>query len=412
MDRCSETPKDEAVNAYGCSPSQLDRDGDGVTNSNDSCSNTPVDETANADGCSPSQIDTDTDGVLDPADQCPETPADETANEAGCSSSQLDSDNDGVNDSIDTCPETPEGETINAEGCSSSQLDSDSDGVNDSIDTCPETPAGETANETGCSSSQTDSDGDGVYDNIDTCPDTPAGEAVNEEGCSASQYEADNSVDTNGSIINPIPDTGQTACVNAAYETIACPTDEINPLYGQDGCFSSNPPSYTKLDASGTALEASEAQWAMVRDNVTGLIWEVKTTDGTIHDINNMYTWYDSNPETNGDNPGTNGDGTDTEDFINTLNSSAFGGHTDWRLPSANELLSIVDYGKCDPALDTVFFPYAYHSSEDATSFWTSNTDIKTLPSNTAFSVNLRYGYSITYDKTSALYIRAVRNGQ
>jgi len=31
-----------------------------------------------------------------------------------------------------------------------------------------------------------------------------------------------------------------------------------------------------------------------VRDNVTGLIWENKTDDGTIHDKNNQYTWYDS----------------------------------------------------------------------------------------------------------------------
>ena len=59
----------------------------------------------------------------------------------------------------------------------------------------------------------------------------------------------------------------------------------------------------------------------MVRDNVTGLFWEVKTDDGSIHDKDNTYTWYDSNPATNGGNAGTAGEGTDTEDFIEALNS-------------------------------------------------------------------------------------------
>jgi hypothetical protein len=48
----------------------------------------------------------------------------------------------------------------------------------------------------------------------------------------------------------------------------------------------------------------------MVRDNVTGLIWEVKQDkDGTPdyanpHDADNIYTWYNSNSETNGGDSG------------------------------------------------------------------------------------------------------------
>ncbi len=47
-------------------------------------------------------------------------------------------------------------------------------------------------------------------------------------------------------------------------------------LYGQDANYSINPMSYTKLDGSGNNLLDSATSWAMVRDNVTGLIWEVK----------------------------------------------------------------------------------------------------------------------------------------
>ncbi len=68
--------------------------------------------------------------------------------------------------------------------------------------------------------------------------------------------------------------------------------------------------SYTKIDSRAALLD-SAASWVMVKDNVTGLIWEMKTNkDGVInyndpHDSDNMYTWYDSNPATNGGYVGT-----------------------------------------------------------------------------------------------------------
>jgi hypothetical protein len=132
---------------------------------------------------------------------------------------------------------------------------------------------------------------------------------------------------------------------------ITCPSPG-QPFYGQDGNYTINPPSYTKLDAQGNDLADDAPSWVMVRDNVTRLIWEMKTDDGSIHDKDNKYTWYDSNPTTNGDNAGTPGDGTDTEDFINALNAANFGGHSDWRMPTVNELRSIVDYGRSDPAIN------------------------------------------------------------
>ena len=51
MDQCPSTPNGETVDANGCSDSQKDTDGDGVTDDLDQCPNTPTGETVDANGC-------------------------------------------------------------------------------------------------------------------------------------------------------------------------------------------------------------------------------------------------------------------------------------------------------------------------------------------------------------------------
>lgn len=158
---------------------------------------------------------------------------------------------------------------------------------------------------------------------------------------------------TGGAWAAQVPDTGQVKCYNNTGE-IPCPSPG-QPFYGQDASYGINPMSYTKLDASGNALPVSATSWVMVKDNVTGLIWENKTDDGTIHDMDNKYTWYDpDNPI-----PGTPGDGTDTKDYLDALNREHFGGYSDWRLPHLNELASLVNHGipQPGPKIDAGFFP-------------------------------------------------------
>ena len=71
-----------------------------------------------------------------------------------------------------------------------------------------------------------------------------------------------------------LPDTGQTKCYDDTQE-ITCPSPG-QPFYGQDAQYSTYPQSYTKLNENGYALPHEAPSWVMVRDNVTGLIWEVK----------------------------------------------------------------------------------------------------------------------------------------
>jgi hypothetical protein len=203
----------------------------------------------------------------------------------------------------------------------------------------------------------------------------------------------------------PVPDSGQTKCYNNTVE-IPCPSSG-QPFYGQDANYTINPMSYTKLDGSGNALSSSATSWVMVKDNVTGLIWENKTFDGTIHDQKKTFTWYDSNPATNGGYAGTPGNGTDTEDFIGALNSAHFGGYSDWRLPTITELGSIVNYDIPSPG-PTI--NAAYFTNTVSSSYWSSTTYM--ISTNEARGVAFAYGDDGGGYKSNSHYVRAVRGGQ
>lgn len=134
---------------------------------------------------------------------------------------------------------------------------------------------------------------------------------------------------------------------------------------------------FTKISNSGADLPASAAlgsganDWACTRDNVTGLIWEVKTTSG-LRSMNHIYTWYmTGSPDGNNGTPAaTTGTATcatlgrcDTEKFVADVNSVASNpvalcGYRDWRMPTVTELHGIVDFGRANLAIDPTYFPY------------------------------------------------------
>jgi hypothetical protein len=188
----------------------------------------------------------------------------------------------------------------------------------------------------------------------------------------------------------PLPDTGQTR--------------DYSSTFGEDSDYTINPPSYTKLDDNGNALPVSATEWVMVRDNVTGLVWEVKTDDDSIHDKDNLYTWYDSNPQTNGGHAGTPGPGTDAEDFINNLNANDFGGFSDWRLPTVKELRCILNRGSY-PVINTEFFPQTIASL--ASFYWSSTTEVG--DNTRAWEVYFYTGALGQSYKSISRYVRAVR---
>ena len=90
-------------------------------------------------------------------------------------------------------------------------------------------------------------------------------------------------------------------------------------------------------------------------------------------------------------------------------NTLVLGGHSDWRLPNINELLSIVDYSKYDPALDTSIF-----QNYSSAAYWssTSTLPIATVSSALYVSFYNQGGASLRSYKSSRGWVRCVRDVQ
>ncbi|CAK0750035.1 exported hypothetical protein [Gammaproteobacteria bacterium] len=138
---------------------------------------------------------------------------------------------------------------------------------------------------------------------------------------------------------------------------------------------------YTKIANNGTELPVSvgldslPGSWACTRDNVTGLTWEVKTSDDGPRDQRWTYTWYNTNAATNGGSAGTANGGTcytsgrcDTDKYTADVNTAGLCGYHDWRMPTRMELLSIVNYAAVNPSIDLDYFP-----DTPASGFWSAS---------------------------------------
>lgn len=203
-----------------------------------------------------------------------------------------------------------------------------------------------------------------------------------------------------------LPHTGITAsqCYQAGGNgLVSCTSSEATSLNSQqDGMRTGvNPMAYSLVPkAGGGTYDKTEC----VKDDVTGLVWEGKTASG-LRAGSNTYTNYHSSYS------GTQAQmdaATNTYGYVAAVNAQGLCGYSDWRLPTVDELLSIVDYGVASPGptINSTWFP----NTPALMSYWSSSPHVGI--SNHAWYVLFGYG-NVRYVFRSYDYaVRLVRASQ
>lgn len=164
---------------------------------------------------------------------------------------------------------------------------------------------------------------------------------------------------------------------------------------------------WTKLQAkaSGTMTACDHGRYddhgdGTVTDRLTGLQWEQKTADATIHDKDSLYS-------RSATLPFTIANGTAFTSFLATLNGTCFAGQCDWRLPTIAELQTIaLEPYPCTthPCIDeSVFGPSTSYF------YWAATTHV----SDPAYAWVMHFFVGVVYfeETSSAFHVRAVRGG-
>lgn len=183
---------------------------------------------------------------------------------------------------------------------------------------------------------------------------------------------------------------------------------------------------YSKIANDGSVLPAAATlgsgagDWACTRDNITGLIWEVKVNDiANLRHFNHVYTWYDTNAAVNGGNVGTLGTATSCSSTLTNCNTTAYRnainalagparlcGASDWRLPTGKELSGLFHAGLTTvPMIDSTWVP-----NTASAVYWTGEN--YAVGATRALGVDFRFGFVFANFKLNAEPVRLVRGGQ
>ena len=188
--------------------------------------------------------------------------------------------------------------------------------------------------------------------------------------------------------------------------------------------------SFTRLRAENGeehyGSDYSQEPWGCVLDNVTGLIWEVKlpqNSPNTSRGADVTYRWGGltaigpGHPDFVGDFYGATSKHA-WNDLVNELNSIELCGYDDWRVPTIDELISIIDLGyqeiySSTYRMDKLYFP---HSDQVSDGYWSASPSSyygSTGDNYHAWTVFSRRGTenaTLNRDRRSFLGVRLVRS--
>jgi hypothetical protein len=220
---------------------------------------------------------------------------------------------------------------------------------------------------------------------------------------------SDNTFDLLAPIQSRLNDTGRTECFDGAglgecIDVVAGDAGlfpqqdgrfgrDARALSGQLAKFGGGPAGFdfTPIDSNGEVIELAgggpASAHACVQDNVTGLTWEVKTPGNA----GTTYSW----------------DAAETY-AENLNNGGGLCGHSDWRIPTRRELLSILDHGRSRPATDTRFFPNT--STSLSSLHWTADDDLSAPLGARHWTIDFAFGDSSSgIESATSQLVRLVR---
>ncbi len=227
--------------------------------------------------------------------------------------------------------------------------------------------------------------------------------------------------------INPIDlgflhDTGVTECYNNTA-VITCGDDDFpnqDADSGRDTVLIDKSGSgergfdFTKFDVFGDELPNDALVFSCVRDNFTGLVWEVKQPSAvprfsTLRSVDNYYSYDDSLAPLNSC-PDTDNCG--VTNLIDAVNDTGFCGGANWRLPTFMELMNVMDYNDVDQdsLMDPEFFPFTPDTAELGHKFyWVSEENAEGGGELFNWVINLSTGDDSAIPMTSSAYVILVR---
>jgi hypothetical protein len=133
----------------------------------------------------------------------------------------------------------------------------------------------------------------------------------------------------------------------------------------------------------------------IVLDTRTRLMWEKKDHAGSLHDVDNTYSWCQATGSTI---PLCAGN---SKSWIGDVNAEVFAGFNNWRVPTRDELLGIIDCSAAPPCINPVFGP------TQASFYWSSTTGGPYF----AWVVHFLNGLTDFDREAFYLPVRAVRRG-